>query len=82
MPNKRTNNPVRAIHITLPLALVAEIDAALAHKQSRSSWIAAACRKKFGDDHTVAEATNRQLFAALFSRGAISKEQFDLLTSS
>ena len=82
MANKRTMNPVRAIHITLPLRLVSEIDAALAYKQSRSSWIAAACRKKFGSDHTVAEATDGQLLAALFSRGAITKEQYDLLISS
>ena len=82
MANRRTRNPSLPIHITLPVALVNKIDAQLAYKQSRSRWIAEACQAKFGSSRTVMESTDAQLLAALFTRGAISKEQFDLLTSS
>ena len=81
MSRRRKSNPTRPIHITLPIALIAKIDAQLSFKQGRSGWIQDACRAKFGGSRTVSESTDAQLLAALFTRGAITKDQFDLLTS-
>jgi hypothetical protein len=63
------------------VALISKIDAQLSYKQSRSGWIQDACRTKFGGSRTVADSSDSQLLAALFTRGVITKEQFDLLTS-
>lgn len=71
-----------AIHITMPIAVIKQIDANLEYKQSRSGWITEACRRKFGGARTIADSTSRQLLAALFTRGAITQAQFDLLSSS
>ena len=82
MGARRSRNPTMPIHITMPIGVIKQIDAQLTYKQSRSGWIADACRSKFGGARTVAESTDAQLFAALFTRGAITKEQFDLLTAN
>jgi len=82
MANKRSRNPTMPIHITLPIAVIKQIDSRLEYKQSRSGWILDACRSKFGGARTVTDSTSTQLLAALFTRGAITKAQFDLLSSS
>lgn len=82
MANKRSRNPSMAIHITMPIGVINQIDANLGYKQSRSGWITEACRTKFGGARTIADSTSTQLLAALFTRGAITKAQFDLLSSS
>jgi len=81
MSRRRSSNPTRPIHITLPIGLISQIDSQLSYKQTRSGWIQDACRAKFGGSRTVADSTDAQLLAALFTRGVITKEQFDLLTS-
>ncbi len=82
MSRRRSANPTMPIHITLPITLIQKIDSQLSYKQSRSGWIQDACRTKFGGARTVGDSTDAQLLAALFTRGVITKEQFDLLTAS
>ena len=81
MSRRRSANPTMPIHITLPITLIQKIDSQLSYKQSRSGWIQDACRTKFGGSRTVGDSTDAQLLAALFTRGVITKEQFDLLTA-
>lgn len=66
----------------MPIAVIQQIDAKLGYKQARSAWIVDACRTKFGNARTIVDSTSTQLLAALFTRGAITKAQFDLLSSS
>lgn len=66
----------------MPITVINKIDSHLSYKQTRSGWIQDACRQKFGGSRTVADSTDAQLLAALFTRGVITKEQFDLLTAS
>jgi len=57
------------IHITLPPALLDEIDAQLSHKMSRSNWIRGACDLKLGKDVTeVNDLTDKQLVNILRNR--------------
>jgi metal-responsive CopG/Arc/MetJ family transcriptional regulator len=67
MSRRRSTNPTTAISITLPRTLLDEIDDHLTRLQSRSGWIAEACRGRLVDDGTV-DLTTRQLMAMLHAR--------------
>ena len=67
MSRRRSKNPTKAISITLPLSLIHDIDDQLTRTQSRSAWIADACRIKTGD-YQAGEIDTRQLMAMLHAR--------------
>ena len=67
MSRRRSKNPTKAISITLPLSLIHVIDDHLTRTQSRSAWIADACRIKIGD-YPSGEIDTRQLMAMLHAR--------------
>jgi len=57
------------IHITVPPALLDEIDAQLSHKTSRSNWIRGACEMKLNRDVSeVQDLTEIQLVNVLRNR--------------
>lgn len=80
MSRRRSKNPTKAISITLPQGLLFELEERLPATASRSAYIAVAIREKMSGEggFTVAEASDKQLLAALFSRGVISKTAYDL----
>ena len=81
MSRRRSQNPTRAISITLPASLLDEIDDKLTRTQSRSAYIAKAIRAYIeeGTLSTIAEATNIQLLVALVNRGFMTKTEMDLI---
>ena len=66
MPRRRAKDPTTAISITLPRSLLDEIDDKLTRTQSRSAWIASACRSCL--DYEQIELPLRQLMAMLHAR--------------
>lgn len=66
MSRRRSQNPTKAISITLPLKLLNEIDNRLTRSDSRSAWIARACTNELIDDEL--NVPTRQLMAALYAR--------------
>ena len=78
------------IHITLPPALLDDIDAQLSHKMSRSNWIRGACDRKLGHDVVgVQDLTDIQLVNVLRNRcnyegpgEAILKSLLEILSES
>ena len=66
MSRRRSTNPTKAISITLPLALIEEIDDKLTRTQSRSAWIAGACQLALQDE--AIQIPTRQLMAMLHAR--------------
>ena len=81
MSRRRSQNPTRAISITLPSTLLEEIDDKLTRTQSRSAYIANAVRAYMDEQTlaTIAEATNIQLLVALGNRGFMTKTEMDLI---
>ena len=81
MSRRRSQNPTRAISITLPSTLLEEIDDKLTRTQSRSAYIANAVRAYMDEQTlaTVAEATNIQLLVALVNRGFMTKTEMELI---
>lgn len=86
MPRRRSADPTRSIRITLQASVLDGIHELLAAHESRSAWINTAC-KRFLAAHdgqlpplTVRDATDKQLLAALYGRGAITKGLYDQLT--
>ena len=81
MSRRRSQNPTRAISITLPSTLLEEIDDKLTRTQSRSAYIANAVRAYMDEQTlaTIAEATNIQLLVALVNRGFMTKTEMDLI---
>jgi len=67
MSRRRSTNPTKAISITLPMTILDDIDDNLTRLQSRSAWIAEACRGRLAEDVTV-DLTTRQLMAMLHAR--------------
>lgn len=63
---RRSKNPTKAISITLPLALIHDIDDKLTRTQSRSAWIANACTLHLHDDGV--NIPTRQLMAMMAAR--------------
>ena len=83
MPRRRSSNPTTAISITLPRSLLDMIDDELTRTESRSAWIANACRTRLSSD-TLA-LTDRQLFAAVHARltdGVLKDLLLEHITSS
>jgi len=70
MSRRRSQNPTRAISITLPGAMLDEIDDKLTRTQSRSAWIAEACRVALHESqfHEITLVSTNQLMAALHAR--------------
>ena len=66
MSRRRSTNPTKAISITLPMTILDDIDDNLTRLQSRSAWIAEACRGRLVEDGTV-DLTTRQLMLRLAS---------------
>jgi metal-responsive CopG/Arc/MetJ family transcriptional regulator len=67
MSRRRSTNPTKAISITLPMTILDDIDDNLTRLQSRSAWIAEACRGRL-EDHGTVDLTTRQLMAMLHAR--------------
>lgn len=67
---RRTKVHFKAIHISIPIRLLEDLDETLSFKQSRSAKIAALITRELnGDMHQgISEASTRQLMAALTSR--------------
>ena len=88
MNRRIKRNRAVPIHITMPPALLGEIDARLSHKMSRSNWIRGACDLKLGKDVTeVSDLTDIQLVNVLRNRfnyegsgEAILKSLLEILT--
>jgi len=69
MNRRIKRNRAVPIHITVPPALLDEIDARLSHKMSRSNWIRGACDLKLGNDITgIQDLTDIQLVNVLRNR--------------
>ena len=69
MNRRIKRNRAIPIHITMPPALLDDIDAQLSHKSSRSKWIRGACDFKLGKDVTeVQDLTDMQLVNVLRNR--------------
>ena len=69
MNRRIKRNRAVPIHITMPPALLDEIDVRLSHKMSRSNWIRGACDLKLGNDVTgVQDLTDIQLVNVLRNR--------------
>jgi len=69
MNRRIKRNRAVPIHITVPPALLDDIDAQLSHKMSRSNWIRGACDLKLGKDVTeVQDLTDIQLVNVLRNR--------------
>ena len=66
MPRRRSKDPTTAISITLPRSLLDEIDADLRQIDSRSLWIANACRMRLED--YMLHTSDKQIFAAAHAR--------------
>jgi len=67
MSRRRAKDPTTAISITLPRSMLDEIDDHLTRTQSRSAWIADACRIKMGE-YPAGNIDTRQLMAMLHAR--------------
>ena len=70
MSKRRTKVHFKAIHISIPIRLLEDLDETLSFKQSRSAKISALIKKELdGDMHQgISEASTRQLMAALSAR--------------
>lgn len=67
MSRRRSQNPTKAICITLPQSLLDDIHDELTRTSSRSGWIADACKKKLEESYPQSIET-RQLMAMLHAR--------------
>jgi len=82
MNRRIKRNRAVPIHITVPPALLDDIDAQLSHKMSRSNWIRGACDLKLGKDVTeVADLTDIQLVNVLRNRCNYEGAQESILKS-
>lgn len=78
-PRPRSANPHLPKTISLPSSMWIEIDERIGSNGSKSAWIAKAVKEKLeGNTFTVGEATNLQLLTALFNRGAISEDLYQV----
>jgi len=85
---RRTKQRMTAIHISIPVRLLEDLDSTLSFTQSRSAKISTLIEKELvGDMHQgISEASTRQLMAALSSREDIepwfSRVLLEILTKS
>ena len=88
MSKRRTKQRMTAIHISIPVRLLEDLDGTLSFTQSRSAKISALIEKELdGDDFQgIGEASTRQLMAALHAREDIepwfSRVLLEILTKS
>ena len=70
MSKRRTKVHFKAIHISIPIRLLEDLDETLSFKQSRSAKISSLIQKDLdGDDYQgIGDASTRELMAALSSR--------------
>lgn len=66
MSRRRSQDPTKAISITLPLSMLDAVDDKLTRTQSRSAWIAAAIQSSL--DYQEVEIPIRKLMAMLHAR--------------
>lgn len=66
MSRRRSEDPTKAISITLPLSILDQIDDKLTRTQSRSAWICKALLSALGNSTNNLET--RQLLAMLHAR--------------
>lgn len=66
---RRSKQPTRAIHISIPIRLLEDFDQTLRFNQSRSAMIANLMQQHLAvDNATIQTSTTRQLIAALHAR--------------
>jgi len=67
---RRTKVHFKAIHISIPIRLLEDLDETLSFKQSRSAKISSFIQKELAGDMSlgVSEASTRELMAALSAR--------------
>ena len=67
---RRTKQRMTAIHISIPVRLLEDLDETLSFSQSRSAMISSLIKQALEGDMTssVADASTRQLMAALHAR--------------
>jgi len=83
MSRRRSQNPTKAISITLPLSLLEQVDDKLTRTQSRSAWIAGAITMRL--EQRAMEIETRQLGAMLLERldnGALRTILYEHLNSN
>ena len=69
MSRRRSTNPTVAISITVPRALIDELDRVLSYEQSRSGWVSSAIRQRLDESHGVLDdLPTKQLIAMLHNR--------------
>ena len=79
MPRRRSKDPTTSIRITIPRSILNAIHDELDETDSRSRWIANACRDKLVGGSTIDDARPIQLATVLFNRGAITRTMYDLI---
>lgn len=85
---RRTKQRMTAIHISIPVRLLEDLDETLSFSQSRSAKISALIKKELDGDmsQTVSECSTRQLMAALHAREDVdpwfSRVLLEILTKS
>lgn len=65
MGRRRANNPKRAIGVTLKTSTLEELDELLTYKQSRSKFIQESLDLRLDGSKYIADASTKQLMAAL-----------------
>ena len=78
---RRTKVHFKAIHISIPIRLLEDLDETLSFKQSRSAKISTLIQKELaGEDYqSISEASTRQLMAALTARDDVNDTMKTLL---
>ena len=80
MSRRRSKDPTTDIRITIPRSVLDGIHDEIEPTASRSRWISDACRDKLlesGDK--IADASSKQLAAALFNRGHITHNMYKMV---
>lgn len=73
-PRLRSSDPTHAISVTLPVSLLAKINEQLSRTQSRSHWIAGACRMRLGESSPLGEVRSKTLLIELMTREDIDAD--------
>ena len=65
MSRRRASNPTKAVSITLKQSTLDELDELLTYKQSRSLYIQTSLDLRMSGSKYIADATTKQIMAAL-----------------
>ena len=78
---RRTKQRMTAIHVSIPVRLLEDFDETLRFNQSRSAKISSLIHAELNSESgsTIADASTRQLMAALHSRGDVDMLMKSLL---